>query len=631
MKPRVAKVILDTRLPQLDKVLDYAIADDQVDAIRLGVRVRVPVRGSRLTAGYVVGLAESSEFDGRLQSIERVISSVPVLRPEVLELARAVAHRAAGNVSDILRLAIPPRQARQEHAGPWPDWPETSPEKPHEEGRRRVLDLPGGVTQLATGETVGTWATVLAETAAEQVKAGKQAILVVPDYRDQRQLEQALASVLAAEQIAQLDARQSAKERYRAFLATVSGNPMAIVGPRSTVYAPAANLGLIAVFDDGDPLHAEPLAPHVHTRDAALVRHALSGADLLFAAHARSVPVHRLVEIGYCTADEPAGTSGSRPRVHVAPSDDGTPHRIPSAAFRAVQQGLEHGPVLVQVAKPGTHTRVVCATCGSRAACTHCSGPLDPAADRPTCRWCSRLQPQFNCEHCQGTRLARVGSGSTRTAAQLGRAFPGHAVTVADGEHEVLTIDAKSRLVVATVGAAPIAEGGYRGVILLDGDAHLAGERLTVAEDFIRQSRNALALAASDAHCVITGATGAIATAVQTVSNTAYAAAELATRRQTFFPPAVRVASVLGDEQLVAGAVREVKAACGADTLGMTDVTGPDGDREVRAIIRFPYADGECVADELRAQILRAATRSRKSAGRLRVRMDDMTPFEGGA
>ena len=635
MTASVAQVILDTRLPQLDKVLDYEIAEDQRNSIALGCRVRVPVRGSRLTAGYVVGLSETSEFAGRLQQIERVISPTPVLQPEVLELARAVARRAAGNVSDVLRLAIPPRQARQETQRQWQTWqqPAERPERGRSEGDRRVADLPGGVTALESGATVGVWAVQLAAQAAACVASGRQAIIVVPDFRDQRQLALALEAELEPEQIAQLDARQPAKDRYRSFLNTLDRRPMAIIGPRSTVYAPAPELGLLAVFDDGDPLHAEPLAPHVSTRDVALIRHSLSGADLLFAGHARSAAVQRLVEIGYCRS-EPLplpSDQGPRPKISIADLGDSGPQRIPSAAFRALQQGLEHGPVLVQVAKPGEHTRLVCSRCRALARCVQCQGPLEEGTHALSCKWCGRTQPPFECPICEGRETAKAGSGSQKTAAELGRAFPGRSVTVADGSHELLEIDARPRLVVATVGAAPIAVGGYQAVVLLDGESHLAGERLGVAEDYVRQSRNAMALAAGDAHCVITGASGAVATAVQTATTAAFASAELAGRLETRFPPAVRVASVSGDPSLVRQAVDSLTGIAKTDTLGTVDIVGPGGESEVRTIVRFPYASGAPVADELRAQVLLAAAKSRKNTGRLRVRMDDLTPFEGGA
>ena len=120
------------------------------------------------------------------------------------------------------------------------------------------------------------------------------------------------------------------------------------------MYAPAARLGLIAVWDDGDPLLAEPLAPGVHPRDAALVRQEQSGAALLFAAHTRSVEVERLVEIGWVHAIEPAGQV--RPKV-VLTEQQASPEpgsaRIPSSAWRQAQEAVREGPVLVQVARPG--------------------------------------------------------------------------------------------------------------------------------------------------------------------------------------------------------------------------------------------------------------------------------------
>ena len=52
--------------------------------------------------------------------------------------------------------------------------------------------------------------------------------------------------------------------------------------------APAGTLGLIAVWDEGDPLHNEPLSPYVHARDIALVRQELQGCALFFVSHART-------------------------------------------------------------------------------------------------------------------------------------------------------------------------------------------------------------------------------------------------------------------------------------------------------------------------------------------------------
>ena len=111
----VARVLLDSALPQLDHLFDYAVPDDLAGELRAGQRVRVPFRSqSRRSHGYVIGFAERSDFAGELQPIAEIVGPVPVLQPEIWRLAREVADRAAGSACDILRLAIPTRMVRVE-------------------------------------------------------------------------------------------------------------------------------------------------------------------------------------------------------------------------------------------------------------------------------------------------------------------------------------------------------------------------------------------------------------------------------------------------------------------------------------------------------------------------------------
>ena len=111
----IARVLVDAALPQLDRLLDYRVPPGMAD-VAPGVRVTVPLRSaSRMTQGFVVDLGEQQDYPGPLSDVEAVVSPIPVLRPEVWRLARAVADRAAGSAIDVLRLAIPPRQVRDVH------------------------------------------------------------------------------------------------------------------------------------------------------------------------------------------------------------------------------------------------------------------------------------------------------------------------------------------------------------------------------------------------------------------------------------------------------------------------------------------------------------------------------------
>lgn len=642
----MARVLVDSPLPQLDQLLDYRVPDRLAGEVAAGVRVRVPLRsGGRIADAWVVEIAARSEYRGELSEIEGVVTDVPLLMPDVWRLARTAADRAAGNASDILRIAIPGRYVRAEKAwradpgepGPLPDpapaidgYEAGRVERGLAGGERMALAADARPVRLPSGAWVGAWAATLAEAAAHVLAHDRSSVIAVPDYRDQEQLEAALAALVDPRRVVRTDARQSGPARFRGFLDATGEAARVVIGSRSTVYAPASRLGLIAVFDDGDALQAEPLAPAVHVRDAALIRQEQSGAALVFQAHTRSVEVQRLVELGW-VHDVPL-RRGARPRVvlteqQAAPESGGA--RIPSAAWREAQEAIAHGPVLVQVARPGHAPMLVCDRCREPARCTACGGALAvPRSGGPaSCVLCGTTANGWRCRVCEGTKLRAAVVGASRTAEELGRAFPRSRVVVSDGERPILRVGAEPQLVVATRGAEPIADGGYRAVLLLDGERMLLRESLRVAEDCLRWWSNAAALAAPGAPVFLVGVGGALGTALATWTQPAWASEELETRRALRFPPAVRMASVVSSGERLAEGLERIRGLDGVDVLGPT----PLDDTLERAIVRFGYAQGAEVAARLKAEAIRAATeRRRPVAGRrpgrpptLRVRMDD--------
>lgn len=226
-----------------------------------------------------------------------------------------------------------------------------------------------------------------------------------------------------------------------------------------------------------------------------------------------------------------------------------------------------------------------------------------------------------------------ASSGSERTADELGRAFPGVRIIVADGDHPVTLVDDRPALVVATRGAEPLAVGGYRAVILLDGDRMLMAEDLRIGESCLRWWSNAAALAAPGAPVHLVGVTGAVARALATWTQPAYARAELAERAPLRMPPTVRVAAVDGTRGAVDHALAELRAA--VPELDGEAVLGPLSRAEgVRALVRFEYGLGARVAESLRASVVSQAVKARRPAkGRapgpahtLRVRVDVPDP-----
>ncbi|GAA4482236.1 primosomal protein N' [Microbacterium panaciterrae] len=645
----IARVLLDSPVPQLDRLFDYAVPAPFEDAAVPGVRVRVPLRSAgRLIDAYVIERATEDDDARTLAEIETVVSAARVLPERLYALARRVADRAAGSASDVLRLIVPKRQVRVEKA-----WLAAGAEQPSVPAFVPAAEVAATVAlyaglretledrERAAVEAIPRpgqdghpeWSRLLAAAAATTLAGGASAILVVPDYRDLDVLLTTLEAFAPGAPIARLDSRQTGPDRYRAYLRTLEDAPWIVVGNRSACYAPV-RAGLIAVWDDGDGLLAEPLSPGAHVRDVALLRQEQEGSALLFAGHSRTTDVERLVEGGWIRAI----TAERRvlPRVALdSPEDlDRRGQRLPSRAFLTAREAAATGPVLLQVARPGFSPTLLCASCRTPARCPACGGPLG-AAHRgavPVCAWCGRGARSWACGSCGGETVRLAVSGSERTAEELGRAFPGIRVIVADGAHPVERVDARPALVVATRGAEPQADGGYRAVVLLDGSRMLQAPDLRIGESCLRWWSNAAALAAPGAPIHLVGVDGAVARAFATWSQPAYARSELAERAPLRMPPAVRVAQLEGSAAGVRRALDDLAVlALPADAvLGPVLIEGDENSRE-RALVRFPYAEGTRVAESLRASVVAEAMGRRRGKGRtarttLSVRLDVTEP-----
>lgn len=642
--PEFVSVLLDTSLPQLDHIFEYRVPEHLLGQISAGFKVSVPLRGgSRFAEGYVTAVSDSAQFSGELQFVNKLISSIPIVLPETFELARLVADRQAGSASDVLRLAVAPRYVRTEktfvanpvefidYAGPLPGLCEQLSATELVSGERYALHVPPGVASAGETDSAPNWVQHFLHCAATELLNGRSTIISVPDFRDIDLVEQAMQASTLAPHFIRVDARLSGQDRYAHYLRSLS-EPLVILGNRSAVLAPAHNVGLILVWDDGDHNFEEPLAPYAHSRDVALIRQAQTTCSLLFASHTRSLEVQRLVDLGWLTECE---ISPSHPR-HIVLTDteeqldEGTPARIPAQALLGAKKALETGPVLIQVASPGFAPALVCGGCRERARCGACQGPLHVArrGSVASCRWCGHMASQWSCGSCRSVILRPIAAGSERTSDEIGRAFPGVQIIVADGNHTVTQVSNKPVIVIATPGAEPRAQGGYSAMLLLDGERLRGREAMRAEEDVLRNWSNTIALARSDASIFITGAGPILGPTLQNWTQTTWAQRELADRFTLKLPPVVRVVSVTGSHDVVATTCDELPPLTGSKILGPVGL----GDGVARALILFEYKDGDALASYLRSCVVTSATRSKKPAAgsantqrvlRLRVRFDD--------
>ncbi|MFC0509408.1 primosomal protein N' [Micromonospora costi] len=641
---------MDVPLAHLDRPFDYLVPAELDASAVPGVRVKVRFAG-QLVDGWLLERVDASGHTGRLAYLEKVVSPEPVLSPEVARLARAVADRYAGSLADVLRLAVPPRHARVEKetreptapdAGPPPD--PARPDAP--DGWRDYPAGPAYLRALADGRAPRAvwsalpgedWAARYAESVAATVAGGRGAVVVVADNRDLERLDVAVGAALGPGRHVCLSAALGPARRYRAFLAARRGDVPVVIGTRAAMFAPVERLGLVAVWDDGDDLHAEPRAPYPHTREVLLTRAQLAEAGALVGGYARTAEAQLLLETGWAR-EVVADRATVRARTPaIAPTGDdpqlardpgAATARLPSLAWTAARDAVRADlPVLVQVPRRGYLPSVSCADCRTPARCPHCAGPLalPSATAAPACRWCGRVAAAYACPECGGRRLRAAVTGARRTAEELGRAFPGVPVRTSGREEVLAEVPGGAGLVIATPGAEPVADGGYGAVLLLDSWALLTRADLRAGEEALRRWLAAAALArpAAAGGRVVVVADGGLAPVQALLRWDAgwFAARELAERRELGFPPAVRMASVTGVPAAVADLLDETRLPDGAEVLGPVPA---DGERE-RMLVRVPRARAAALADALHAAA--GARSARKAADPVRLRVDPLDLF----
>jgi primosomal protein N' (replication factor Y) len=299
----IARVAVDISLAHLDRPFDYLVPDRYDAAANPGCRVRVRFAG-QLVDGYLLERAETSEHQGRLAFLDRVVSPEPVLAPEIAGLARAVADRYAGTLADVLRLAVPPRHATVEKEASKPGPPGTPQ---HGTGTwQRYLAGEVFLRALHDGRPVRAawsaipgpdWPDEIAIAAATTAARDRGVVIVVPDTRDLARVDQALTRI--AQDHVTLTADLGPAERYRRWLAVRRGSVKVAAGTRAAMFAPVENLGLVILWDDGDDLHAEPRAPYPHAREVLALRAHRTAAAALIGGFSRTAELTQLVASGW--------------------------------------------------------------------------------------------------------------------------------------------------------------------------------------------------------------------------------------------------------------------------------------------------------------------------------------------
>jgi primosomal protein N' (replication factor Y) len=233
--------------------------------------------------------------------------------------------------------------------------------------------------------------------------------------------------------------------RWREWRRIREGRAKVVVGPRSALFAPFSDLGLIVVDEEHDAAYKQQEAPRYHARDLSLVSAQYLGVPVILSSATPSVEASALVERGLAQhlrlTRRVAG--GELPEVELVDlrSEQPEPGEQGRTLFSArlrdlLGETLERGEqAILLMQRRGWAPIYLCRDCGHRIQCPSCSVSLvvHQRSGDLRCHYCDhRARTPTACPACNGNLLDAVGAGTEKVAHHLGRLFPGVTSAILD-------------------------------------------------------------------------------------------------------------------------------------------------------------------------------------------------------
>jgi primosomal protein N' (replication factor Y) len=259
---------------------------------------------------------------------------------------------------------------------------------------------------------------VYLEAAREALARDRGAIILVPEIALTPQTMDRFRRRFG-DSVALLHSRMPAGARYDEWRRLRSGEARICVGPRSAVFAPVRDLGLIVIDEEHDSSYKQESDPRYDAREVARRRAADAGALLICGtATPRPESWHELdrLELPHRVDGRPM------PPVEVVDMRGGIPgplHPRTREAFNEVAR--QGGKAILLVNRRGWSTHLTCRSCGHAWECPHCDVSLVLHRDGGLrCHHCGHAEPKpESCPECASVTIARVGSGTQRVEAEL--------------------------------------------------------------------------------------------------------------------------------------------------------------------------------------------------------------------
>jgi len=424
--------------------------------IKLGTVVIVSLQRKKAVA-IVVKQTKKPSFDTK--QVLRIVSKTP-LPAQTLELILWLKDYYPAPFGQIVSTIVPSNLVARSRTMPEKSKIikisdiNLSPLTKEQKDALGIIRAKNPVSVLLHGDT-GTGKTrVYIERTIESINQGRSVLLLTPEIGLTPQLALTCKSIFPNQTVV-LHSRMSAVSRRNIWLQILeSKEPLIIVGPRSVLFAPAKNVGLVVIDEFHEPSYKQEQAPHYQASRVGAKLAELHNAQLILGSATPTVSdyfVFREKELPII-----------RMRQQALNQDFGEPKKIiidlknrklfnrstwlSETLIDAMKTALKnHQQSLIFLNRRGTARVVICQSCGWQPKCPNCDLPLTYHGDNHSfrCHTCGFAQKSFpNCPNCQSSDILFSSIGTKSIVTEIERLFPGAKIARFDSDtHKSLSLE----------------------------------------------------------------------------------------------------------------------------------------------------------------------------------------------
>lgn len=303
-----------------------------------------------------------------------------------------------------------------------------------EEQQHAVLAIDNAVeagnaqTFLLEGITGSGKTEVYLHAAAKALEKGKQVLVLVPEIALTAQLVQRFQSWFG-QGIAVAHSKLSQNERGDVWYKMRTAQAQVLIGVRSAVFAPFANLGLVIIDEEHEGSYKQEERPNYHAREVARIRCAHTGAPLVLGSATPDLCTYYKALTGEYVhlrlTSRPGGASLAE--VEIVDMRNELKNKNYSVLSRRLKEVIvdtvtSGEQAIVLLNRRGYSTFVMCRDCGTTITCPHCAVSMvyHSAGEDMRCHYCGNTTPvPKECPVCHSRRIKFFGTGTQRAEKEL--------------------------------------------------------------------------------------------------------------------------------------------------------------------------------------------------------------------